>query len=96
MHSVNDLRPISPLTLPFKIVEKIIHDRLMHHLEANNMYLDVNQGGFRKNNSMINTVSYFTNYVFNGINERNLTIATYIDMAKAFEMGNHEILLKKN
>ena len=78
------------------VVEKIIHDRLMHHLETNNMYLDVKQGGFRKNNSTINTVSYFTNDIFNGINKWNLTIATYIDMAKAFDMVNHEILLKKN
>ena len=59
------------------------------------MYIDVKQGGFRKNHSTINTVSYFTNDIFNGINEGNLTIATYIDMAKAFDTGNHEILIIK-
>ena len=58
VHSVNNLRPISLLPLPSKIVEKIIHDRMMHHLEFN-MYLGVKQGGFRKNNSTINTVTYF-------------------------------------
>ena len=34
VHSVNNLRPISSLPLPSKIVEKIIHDRMMHHLET--------------------------------------------------------------
>ena len=46
-HSVNNLRPISLLPLPSKIVEKIIHDRMIHHLETN-LYLDPKQGGFRK------------------------------------------------
>ena len=94
VHSVNNLRPISLLPLTSKIIEKLIHDRMMHHLEMN-MYLDVKQGFFRKNNSTVNTVSYFTNDIFNGLNEREYTIATYIDMAKAFDTVNHEILLKK-
>ena len=94
VHSVNNLRPISLLPLPTKIVEKLIHDCMMHHLETN-MYLDVKQGGFRKNNSTVNTVSYFTNDIFNGFNERDYTIAAYIDMAKAFDTVNHKILLRK-
>ena len=94
VHSVNNLRPISLLPLPTKIVENIIHDRMMHHLEFNG-YLDTKQGGFRKNNSTINTVSYLTNNIFNSINNREITVATYIDMAKAFDNVNHSILIKK-
>ena len=69
-------------------MEKIIHDRMMHHLE-NSGYLDCKQGGFRKNNSTINTVSQLTNDIFNGFNERDITVATYIDMAKAFDTVNY-------
>ena len=94
VHSVNNLCPISLLPLPSKIVEKIIHDRMIHHLETSG-YLDSKQGGFRKNNSTINTVSYLTNDIYDGINQRDLTIATYIDMAKAFYKVNHDILIKK-
>ena len=36
-----------------------------------------------------------TNYIYKKINERDLTKATYIDMAKAFDTVNHEILLNK-
>ena len=67
---------------------------MIHHLEMNG-YLDVKQGGFRKNNSTINTVTYFTNDIFNSLNHRDYTLATYIDMAKAFDTVNHEILIKK-
>ena len=68
---------------------------MMHHLECNG-YLDSKQGGFRKNNSTINTVSYLTNDIFNSMNKREITVATYIDMANAFDTVNHSILLKKN
>ena len=91
---VTNLRPISLLPLPSKIFEKIIHNRLIHHLEVN-QYLDINQGGFRKNNSTINTAVRFTNDIFNAINSRYLTLSTFIDMAKAFDTVNHVILLKK-
>ena len=37
----------------------------------------------------------FINDIFNAINTRQITIATFIDMAKAFDTVNHEILIKK-
>ena len=93
-NSVNELRPISLLPLPSKIFEKIIHNRLIDHLETND-YLDPHQGGFRKNNSTINTTAKFTNDIFNAINTRDLTMATFVDMAKAFDTVNHKILLNR-
>ena len=37
----------------------------------------------------------FTNAILNAINFRELTIATFVDMAKAFDTFNHSILLQK-
>ena len=91
---VNELRPISLLPLPSKILEKIIHNRMIEHLESNDL-LDTCQGGFRKNNSTVNTTVRFTNDIFNAINRRHLSIATFVDMAKAFDTVNHTILLNK-
>ena len=60
-----------------------------------NKLLDENQGGFRKKHSTINTISKLTGEIFEGINNRNMTVACFIDMAKAFNTVNHDILCKK-
>ena len=92
--NVANFRPVSLLPLPSKIIEKIIHNRISNHLEAFGL-LDDKQGGFRKNHSTINTIAKLTGDIFEGINNRNMTVACFIDMAKAFDTVNHNILCKK-
>ena len=91
---VSNLRPVSLLPLPSKIMERVKHDRVMFHLERNNLF-EINQRGFRNNHSTMDTIAKFTNYIFNGINNREVTTACFIDLAKAFDTVNHKILLKK-
>ena len=89
-----NFRPVSLLPLPSKIIEKIVHQRISNFIETNN-YLDDKQGGFRKNHSTINTIANLSNDIFNGINNREMTLSCFIDMAKAFDTVNHQILLQK-
>ena len=44
---VGDLRPITLLPIPSKIIEKVVYSQLMYYLENNN-YIHGNQYGFRK------------------------------------------------
>ena len=90
----NNYRPISLLPLPGKIAEKVVHNRLSYYLENNNI-LDKKQGGFRKNNSTINSVSEFSHEIYEAINNKNISLATFIDFSKAFDTVNHQILLEK-
>ena len=90
----NNYRPISLLPLPGKIAEKVVHNRLSYYLENNNI-LNKKQGGFRKNNSTINSVSEFLHEIYEAINNKNISLATFIDFSKAFDTVNQQILLEK-
>ena len=94
MTQCNNYRPISILPLPGKVIEKIVHKRLSEFLETNNV-LNKNQGGFRKNQSTMNTTVKFLNTIYKAINNKQISIATFIDFSKAFDTVPHDILLKK-
>ena len=75
--NVGNYRPISLLPLPGKILEKIVHDRLMSFLEANNI-LNKNQGGFRKKLSTTDTIVKFTPEIFSAMNNKETAFVTFI------------------
>ena len=82
------------LPLPGKLLEKIIHKRLLVFVEEQNI-LDDRQGGFRPGHSTIQTISEFTDDIALNINNNCSTLVTYIDFKKAFDTVDHDILLKK-
>ena len=82
--NVTKLRPVSLLPLPGKILEKIVHDRVMQYLELNEL-LDERQGGFRSRHSTVDTACHFTDDIYKAMNNRDLTIAAFIDLKKALQ-----------
>ena len=93
-NDVNNLRPVSLLPLPGKILEKLIQEKLSHYLEFNNI-LDVKQGGFRPNHSTTDTAVKLTEDIYYAMNNKKATAVVYVDRRKAFDTVNHQILLKK-
>ena len=91
---VNNLRPISLLPIQGKLLEKVVNDRLTEYLEENGI-IDGNQGGFRSGHSTIDTAVRFTEDIYKGMNNKLFTVATFLDMRKAFDTVNHTILMKK-
>ena len=91
---VNNLRPVSLLPVPGKILEKLLHAQLISYLESNNVLIDT-QGGFRRGHSTIATISEFTDDIFKAIDDKKVTLSVFIDLKKAFDTVNHDILLKK-
>ena len=91
---VSNLRPVSLLPLPGKMLERIIHNQLTKYLETFQI-LNKHQSGFRKHHSTIATISAFTDDIARKINNGNLTYALFVDFRKAFDVIDHNILLKK-
>ena len=92
--TVNDLRPITLLPLPGKIMERLTHYKLYPYLEENNILIS-NQNGFRKQHGTTDTIFKFIIHVIDNMNDRKITIAIFIDFKKAFDTLNHQILLQK-
>lgn len=92
---VENLRPITLLPLPGKILEKIIHKHMYFYLENCNLICP-QQGGFRPGRDTIQTVLELTNYVHEGFNDNSShAMAVFVDLAKAFDSIDRTILVKK-
>ena len=67
---------------------------LLMLITKENNILDVNQGGFRKNNSTTATTASMLDDFYNNIDNQQITYAVFIDFRKAFDSINHTILLE--
>ena len=91
---MNNYRPISLLSIFDKIMEKIMHERLYKFLELNNI-LYSKQFGFRKNNSTIDALIKITDKIRESVDKGKYGCGIFIDLRKAFDTVNHNILLLK-
>ncbi|MFM1566744.1 MAG: RNA-directed DNA polymerase, partial [SAR86 cluster bacterium] len=87
-------RPISLLPLISKIIEKVIHDQTQKYLDENKIIYKY-QSGFRSNHSTNSCLSFLCNKVQQGFERGMLTGMILIDLQKAFDTIDHQILLKK-
>ena len=91
---LNNYRPISLLSIFDKIIEKLMHRRLDSFLNFHNILFD-NQFGFRKNNSTSFALIQITERIKETIEKKKFGCGIFIDLRKAFDTVNHEILLSK-
>ena len=82
--------------LPYisKVLEKIISNRLTHHLNENNILHD-HQFGFRKGRSTYMPLVLLQDTITKSFENSEHCLGIYLDLRKAFDTVNIDILLKK-
>lgn len=90
----NHYRPISLLSVFNKIFEKTLHNDLTNFIE-NNGILYCNQFGFRKFHSTIDALIKTHDYIIEEKRKGNKIIGIFLDLSKAFDSIDNNILIKK-
>ena len=87
-------RPISVLPVISKIMERILYDQLYNYLTKFELLSD-SQFGFRKFHSTATALLDCTNDWYMNLDRKMFNLVVLIDLKKAFDTVDHQILLKK-
>lgn len=91
---IGNFRPISMISNLSKIMEKLIHSRFIDFFHSCKLISD-KQTGFLKNRGTKYSLAEVTNYIYENINSNKAVLATFLDISKAFDTVNHNLLLEK-
>ncbi len=93
-HLFTNYRPVSILPQFSKILEKVFISRLDNFIEKHDLLTD-NQYGFRSNRSTSQALIELTEEITNSMDKKKYAVGVFIDLKKAFDTINHEILIYK-
>ena len=88
-------RPVSVLPVFSKFLERIVYNRLNNFLNIYDILSSRNQYGFRKNYSTAHALIQLYDKISDALDNKKVTLGLFIDLSKAFDTANHEILLDK-
>ena len=91
---VSNYRPISILPVLSKLLERIMYNKVYNHV-VNNQLLYNKQFSFQKQVSTEYAIVQLTREILDSFDKNQFTLGVFIDLSKAFDTVNHEILLSK-
>ena len=94
LHLVKNYRPVSGLPNLSKILERVAYDQLMEYLINNNLLFS-GQHGFRRGHSTSTATIVLLNYIYDALDRNKMVCVTFLDQSKAFDVIDHNILLRK-
>ena len=94
LKSTNNYRPISILLCSSKITEKAVHKHVYSFLSELNL-VNQHQSGFHPFHSIKTSLINMVDRWLSNMNSGKMTGVAFVDLRKAFDTVNHEILLKK-
>ena len=90
---LTNYRPISCLSVISKIIKKIVCKRFYNNLTKNNLLYKL-QFGFQLLKSIVHPFIYIVNHIADAFTKNEYVVAVFLDLAKAFDLVSHSILLK--
>ena len=90
----SNYRPISILPVVSKIIERVVHDQFHQYLVEKGLIYRF-QSGFRPNHSTDTALTYLADQIRFNMDKNYYTGVVLLDLQKAFDTVNHDILLKK-
>ena len=90
----SNYRPISLLSNIEKMLEKLMYKRLYAFLDYNNIIYDL-QFGFRQQYSTSHALINITENIRKALEDGNIGCGVFVDLQKAFDTVDHQILLAK-
>ena len=93
-HLFCNYRPITLLPCFSKILEKVVYNRIINHLNQNNL-LNCSQYGFRAGHSCEHALIDLQEVLLDNISHNRHSIGIFLDLSKTFDVIDHKILLYK-
>ena len=90
--NLTNYRPISFLSVLSKLLEKHVHIYLNDYLEKRQLLHPFQSGFRRKYNTAL---ARLTNSWLTAMNKSEVSGVVFLDLKKAFDLADHDILLKK-
>lgn len=92
-NEVGNYRPVSLLSVFSKIIEKVMHKRLISYLNKYNIITD-KQHGFQKGKSTNSAIINLIKNVYSSMDKKEISLGIFLDLSKAFDLVDHDILYK--
>jgi len=93
-YDIQNYRPISLISVFAKLLEKLMFNRLIPFIYENRI-LTENQNGFRKGRCIETAVQSFIEKIQETLDKGLFSIGIFLDLTKAYDTLNHEVLLEK-
>jgi hypothetical protein len=92
--SPNNYRPITILPIVSKVMEHIVHRQVYEYLQEHDL-ITSEQFGFRPKLSTSIALTQLTEEILHNLDNKLVTGAVFIDLRKAFDTVDHELLIMK-